>query len=47
MIFLEFDNLLKIKAGYQPEIAKIKHKIKKCYKQLEKLTNESLEPYIN
>lgn len=47
MTFIEFDTLLKSKAGYLPEIAKIKHKIRKCYSRLEKITNQTLEVYVN
>ena len=38
---------MKTKAGYQPEIAKIKHKVRKCYNQIEKLINQSLEVCVN
>lgn len=47
MTFAEFDNFVKSKAGFLPQVAKIKHKIRKCYSRLEKIANQSLETYVN
>lgn len=35
------------KAGYDPQIVKLKHKIRKCFNLFEQTINSSLQPFVN